>query len=207
MFFITILEVLLPPLLAMVLIGFGAYKLVRLLEGTFGIGGGEQRELLEGVGRARQQLERIRELLPAETDGGVVLGELEELVEQRLPATLERQRQLLTHLTTRSEAALKTEERDIRRKLQAAKDPELRKLLERNLDLVQGRIATRQRLDLASRKADAQIRAVLINLGAFEDRLVAQEFDTVRGAGRQVESLVEDVELLEAAYDDLQIEE
>jgi hypothetical protein len=207
MFFIRILEVLLPPLLAMVVIGYGAYRLVRFLEGTFGIGGGEQRELLEGVSRARVQLERIRGLLPAETDGGVVVAELEELVEKRLPAALERQRQLLTHLTTRSEAGLKTEEREIRRKLQGAKDAELRKLLERNLDLVQGRLATRQRLELASRKADAQIRAVLINLGVFEDRLVAQEFDTVKGAGRQVESLVEDVELLEAAYDDLQLEE
>jgi hypothetical protein len=207
MFFIRILEVLLPPLLVMGFIGYGAYRLVRFLEGTFGITGGEQRELLEGVSRARGQLERIRSLLPAETDGGVVVAELEELVENRLPAALERQRQLLTHLTTRSEAGLRNEEREIRRKLQGAKDAELRKLLERNLDLVQGRIATRQRLELASRKADAQIRAVLINLGVFEDRLVAQEFDTVKGAGRQVESLVEDVELLEAAYDDLQLED
>lgn len=207
MFFVTILEVLLPPLLVLGLIGFGAYRLVRFLEGTFGIGGGEHRELLDGVGRAREQVARIRHLLPEDTDGGVVVKELEELVEKRLPDALERQRELLTHLSARSEAALRTEEREVRRKLQGAQDPELRRLLERNLDLLQGRIVTRQRLDLASRKADAQIRAVLINLGAFEDRLVARQFDTVEGADRQVESLVEDVKLLEAAYDDLQLEE
>lgn len=208
MFLIRLLEVLLPAALILGVIGFGAYRFVKVLEGLFGVGAGPDRELVASATRAREVAARIQRLLP-ECDPqhpSALHQELEELVERRLPTALDRQRKLLEHLGSRSAADLVKEERDLSRKLGSSMDPELRTLLKRNLDLLRERIVTLERLELASRKADAQIRAVLINLEAFEDRLVASEYGKVAGADLQIEALVEDVKLLEAAYDELQLE-
>jgi hypothetical protein len=209
-FLIRVLEVLLPPLFLLGIIGYGAVRFVRFLEGAFGITSGRsERDLLQTLEKARSLVAGIREKLPrVDPDNpGPLELELEELVERRLPDALDRQRRLLEHLKQRRSSDLVREERDLCKKLQATQDPELRELLERNVALVQERIETLARLELANHKANARVRAVLINLESFEDHLVVNEFGAVAQSDSQIEALVEDVKLLEAAYDELELDE
>lgn len=210
MIFLKLLEVLLPPIFIVGVIGFGAFRFVRYLERVFGITSGQpERELLETLERARSLVGSIQEKLAAiDPDHPDALRlELEELVEKRLPEALDRQRRLLTHLAGSRRSDLVREERDLVKKLKSTEDQELLALLERNLQLVRDRLETLDRLELAGRKASAQVRAVMINLEAFEDRLVASEIGRISQADRQIEALVEDVKLLEAAYDEIQLDE
>lgn len=210
MYLITLLEVLLPPLFILGCIGYGAYRFVRVLERFFGISSGQpERELLRTLDRARSLAASIQEKLPDSDPEhpGALESELEELVERRLPEALDRQRRLLEHLGGGRRSDLVREEKDIRKKLQTTRDSELRALLERNLDMIGERLETLDKLELASRKASAQVQAVLINLQAFEDRLVASEFSKISRSDRQIEALVEDVKLLEATYDEIQLDD
>ncbi len=187
---------------------YAGWRLVRYLEDRDALGPGLDPDLLERMRSARLIVERIQARLPAwgGQPGGAIGAELEELVTRRLPSALDRQKRLVEYLAGRSRADLVKEERELRRKLGGARDEELRKLLQRNHDLVQGRLESYDRLGLTCQKADAQIRAVLLNLESLEDGLVAREFATVEGADHAIENLVEDVKLLESAYEDIDLE-
>lgn len=166
-----------------------------------------RRQLEGGLERARQVSERIRGLLPeAGGSGGPLMVELEELVERRLPSALQRQKQLIEHLALKDRNSLVREQKDLAMQLAKARDNELVDLLQRNLDMVQARIDTVDSLDLASRKADAQIRALLLSLEGVEDRLLASRFAKVKAGDLQIEEIVQEVRLLEAAYDEIEID-
>lgn len=206
--FLVALELVVFVVVPVVALLFGAYRVYRFLEDHFALGAVPERQALAKMEQARSLANRIRTLLPAAAGGehGAIGLELEELIDQRLPGVLDRQRRLLEHLARKSRARLIQDEREIRRNLASARDPELRGLYERNLEACLERLETHDRLSLASRKADAQIRSVLLGLEALEDRLVASEFAKVDRGALELEALNEDVKLLEAAYEEIELD-
>lgn len=201
---LTLLRILLPPLLVVLGFGYAAYRITRALEEHFLGPSLSTGELAKSASRAQEILARIRKRLPETEEGAsILLDELEGLVETRLPGILERQRLLLEHLSETRNHRLPAEERDLSKRLSQAKDPELRDLLQENLRLLERRREEREALELASRKMDAQISSILIHLESFEDHLVATRFGDLKGKRPEIAALVEDVHLLEEAYDEL----
>lgn len=207
MILFRMLQIVLPFVLVLGGMGFAAYGLVAFLERRreLAAAGGDP-ALLATMQKARAITGRIRTLLPESAGGtGEALGgALDEIVGVRLPAALERQRRLLAHLAGRDRAGLLAELAGLQKKVAAIGDRELKGLTERNIELLRARIDSLDRLEAASHKADAYIRSLLLNLEAFEDRLAASALGKVDTADRRIGAMIEDVKLLEAAYDDLE---
>lgn len=159
--------------------------------------------------RALRSAERIRGHLASSRAGemyGPVLGQLQELVDTRMPRLAETRDRLEAHLRQKPTAELEVQLATARSELAVATDAEIRSLCEKNVKLAADRLALHHQLEVVLARTVAQIKNALMTLEALEDRVASVKLlPAGPNVAKDLESMLEDVGALESEYKKLQL--
>lgn len=159
--------------------------------------------------RALRSAERIRGHLASSRAGemyGPVLGQLDGLVNKRLPRLAETRDRLEAHLRDKPLAELEVQLATARSELAAATDPEVKALCEKNVQLAVDRLALHRQLATVHARTIAQLKNALMTLEALEDRVASVKLlPAAPNVAKELESMLDEVTTLETEYKNLDL--
>jgi hypothetical protein len=159
--------------------------------------------------RALRAAERIRGHLASSRAGemyGPVLGQLDGLVNKRLPRLAETRDRLEAHLRDKPLAELEVQLSTARSELHAATDAEVKALCEKNVQLATDRLALHRQLATVHARTIAQLKNALMTLEALEDRVASVKLlPAAPNVAKELESMLDEVTTLETEYKNLDL--
>lgn len=160
--------------------------------------------------KARVMAERLYETLSHHPEEGIYQDfrrEIEALIGERLPTIVTHNDRLQTYLARKDLRLLEAEVVDWTHKVSSCKDADLKRTLERNLQLAKESVEGCKRMTVLQQKTQAQVHQVLLGLRNLEDKIVS--LDLAGGGERELsgslEGLLEDVNNLEEEYKQLEM--
>jgi predicted nucleic acid-binding Zn-ribbon protein len=155
------------------------------------------------VDKARSIARRVHRQLEASTGSsevyGTLLRQISEVVETKLPRLASTRDRLSAFLSAKPRAKIESEIRQFQEELARASDPEVQRLIEKNIRLAFERLDTLEKISTLRERTVAQIKNVQLTVESLEDRFVSLKLHEGRGdVVPQLEGLMGEVDLLEA---------
>jgi len=162
------------------------------------------------VERAHRIAERVYRQLEAATGSREIYGEalkqINDIIESKLPRLSETQSRLTAYLKEKPRSTLEREIEFLKKELEASNDPDVRRLVEKNIKLAVERLDTHSRIAILRERTLAQIKNVLLTLESLEDRVVSLKLaETEPDVVLQLENTVGDVNQLEVELKKLRL--